>query len=415
MNLTEFRMTLRTLPFLDAHAHSPHGLLQLRARPTPRLLVWHPDAIEQIFRTDRQFHHPGSRSLMPLLGRSSLLWADGPRHPAYRGTLGPPLRNRGLASYRDAIADTVHSSIDELPTGRVIPLAEWTRQVALRVIAKIVLGRADDELLAPFIAWIDKALGSRSRTLYYRYLSGGLPGSGEQLDRLLIRAARASASANPPALAALLLTENGPLGEIDRTELRDQIVSLLFAGHETTASATAWTLYWLDRDERVRDDVLTELEATSDDGSDVTRVPLLQAVIQEALRLTPPVPAAGNRMLDRGGELLGRELPAGTILTPSIYLAHRRAEYFPRPRRFDPYRFLGRRVGPQHFFPFGGGARHCLGSQLSQLEARMITVALLRRRELRCVNPAAGVPRLRGHAMAPDSKLRMKVMRNLDD
>jgi cytochrome P450 len=137
-----------------------------------------------------------------------------------------------------------------------------------------------------------------------------------ELDEMLLRSAKATATAQPPALAALLLAGDGPLGVLDDEELQDQIMSLLFAGHETTASTTAWILYWLGRDERARRDVIAELTTTSNDGSDPAQVPLLHAVTQETLRLSPPAIIAGKRMLTADGELLGRPLPAGTLSLP---------------------------------------------------------------------------------------------------
>lgn len=409
MSVTEFRMALRTLPFLNSHARSPGGVLELRTRPNRRLLVWHPDAIDQIFRSDQRLKHPGSRSLAPLFGQRSLLWAEGARHEAYRRVLGPPLRGRRLVDYHEIISSTVHRAIDELVPGTVIALPSWTRRLTLRIVAEIVLGQSDDNVLNPFVAWIEDALGARRRTLAYLYLKGGLPRSGDDLDRLLVRSAKEGTRTCPPTLAKMMLAGDARLGIVGDGELRDQIVSLLFAGHETTASAVAWTLYWLDRSVQDRRDVLAEL-ATAGNGSEVAQVPLLQAVLQEALRLAPPVTVAENRALAEDGELCGRPLAAGTTITPSIYLAHRRPERFPHPHRFDPGRFLGDRVGPQHYFPFGGGSRHCLGNQLAQLEVRMITTAVLRRVEWRCVNPRAGIPELRGHAMAPAARLRMRVL-----
>lgn len=408
MNRNELRMALRTLPFLNSHARSPGSVVELSTDP-PKLLVWHPEVIDWIFRSDRHLIHPGSRSLMPLFGRSSLLWADGPRHDAYRRVLGPPIRGRRLNNYRQGIADTVHEAVDALRPGQVISLPRWTRQLALRIVGRIILGPTDDTVLGEFTTWIERALGSRRRTLAYRFLTGGLPRSSAELDSRLIRSAQENTATNPPTLAALMLSNTELLGEIDDVELRDQIVSLLFAGHETTASAAAWTLYWLERDAALRHDVLAELEQTSDETPQAAQVPLLQAVISEALRLAPPVTVAENRRLPEATPLLGRSLPAGTTLTTSIYLAHRRPEYFPNPLRFDPHRFLGRRIPPQHYLPFGGGSRHCLGNQLGLLEIRTIAAALLRRREWRCVNPRSGVPTLRGHAMAPASSLRMQV------
>lgn len=409
MNWHQFRMAFRTLPFLDSHANSPTGVLTLHARPTPKLLVWHPEAIDWIFRSDQRLRHPGSGSLTPLFGHRSLLWVDGPRHGAYRRVLGPPLRGRRLTEYRGLISEAVHTAIDALVPGTVIGLSRWTRQLTLRIMARILLGQPDDALLTSFADWMEKALGARYRTHAYRYLTGRLPRSGEKLDQMLVRCARTGTLTRPPALASLLLTDDGPLGTIDDAELRDALVSLLFAGHETTASATAWTLYWLDREATIRHDVLAELDATAADGSDAAQVPLLHAVIQEVLRLTPPAIVAGNRVLREEGKLLGQVLTAGTTLTPSIYLVHRQSDYFPMPHHFDPNRFIGRRISREHYFPFGGGTRYCLGSQLAYLEIRMITTALLRRREWHCINPHAGVFHLRGHVLAPASWLRMKV------
>ncbi|GHF67321.1 hypothetical protein FHX82_003723 [Amycolatopsis bartoniae] len=407
MNRTELRLVFRTLPFLDAHADLPNGILRQRE---DRCLVWDPELIGELFRADAGLGHPGSRSFRPLLGPRSLLWQEGERHAAYRRVLGTPLRGRRLQDYRALIGATVHSAIDELGPGRRFRVADWTRQVALRIMATIVFGRAEDEVLHPFARWMDLALGSRYRTLAYRYLRGRLPLPGPRLEELLVRSARTAARENPATLAGRLLAEDGPFADLDDGELRDQIVSLLFAGHETTASTAAWALYWLDRNEDVRARVLAELDRTTDDGFTAEQVPLLQAVVQETLRITPPVPAAGNRVLAEECPHAGGVLEAGTVVTPSIYLAHHRAESYPDPHRFDPGRFLSGRVPADRYFPFGGGSRHCLGSQLGQVEVRMLVAALLRRRELRCVNPRAGVAQLRGHAMAPSPKLRMEVL-----
>lgn len=409
MNGRELALALRTMSFLDSHADEPAGVLELRGKPAPRLLVWHPDGIDWIFRSFAQLDHAPSRTLTPVLGARSLLWMHGPRHAAYRQVLGPPLRGKSLRGYHDIISEATHSAIDTLAEGDVIALPEWTRKLTLRIIGRILLGEGHDAVLATLTGWLERALGSRSRTLAYRYLRGGLPASGEVFDRILTGAARSTVDNEPPPLASFLQDSDGPLGGLDDEELRDQLVSLLFAGHETTASAAAWTLFWLDREDSVRRDVLAELSATTDDGTDANQVPLLQAVIDETLRLSPPAIVAGNRVTTREAEILGRTCPAGTVLTPSIYLAHHRADRFPNPYRFDPTRFLGEHVSAREYFPFGGGNRHCLGSQLAQLELRVITAAVLRRLRLRCVDPRRGVAQMRGHAMAPAGKLRMEV------
>jgi cytochrome P450 len=359
-----------------------------------------------------------SRTLRPLLGQKSLLEAEGLRHAAYRRVLGPSLRGHQLQVCHNIISHTVHAAIDALAPGAVISLIDWTRKITLCVTSQILLGHADDLLLELFSARVDSVLGSRSRTLAHRYLyAHALSVSARQpflrgrreLDEMLLSSAKATATTQPPALAALLLAGDGPLGVLNDEELRDQIMSLLFAGHETTASTTAWVLYCLGRDERVRRDVIAELTTTSNDGSDPAQVPLLHAVTQETLRLSPPAIIAGKRMLTADGALLGKPLPAGTIVTPCIYLAHHQPDSFPNPHRFDPSRFLGNRISRQCYFPFGGGTRLCLGSELAMLEVRMITAAVLRRCQLHCVNPQAGIPKLRGPAMTMARGLRMSI------
>lgn len=418
MNRKKFRFAFQTLPFLDSYENDPTGVLELCARPTPQLLVWHPEGIDRIFQADRQLHHMPSRTLRPLLGRQSLLGTEGPRHAAYRRVLGPALRSHQLQVWHNIISNIVHTAIDALAPGAVISLVEWTRKVTLCIISQVLLGGSDDVLLELFSARVDSVLGSRSRTLLHRYLYAhamsiairrSFPRGRRELDDMLLRSAKATATIQPPALATLLLTGDGPLGVIDDEELRDQIMSLLFAGHETTASTIAWVLYWLGRDEKVRRDVIAELITTSNDGSDPAQVPLLHAVIQEALRLSPPAIIAGKRMLTADGELLGKSLPAGTIVTPCIYLAHRQPDFFPNPRQFNPNRFVDNRISRQHYFPFGGGTRRCLGSELAMLEVRMITAAVLRRCQLYCVNPEAGIPELRGPAMTLARGLRMWI------
>lgn len=413
MSWPELRLALRPLPFLESTVDSPAGILELRRRPAPKLLVWQPELVDWIFRSDETMRHPGGRSLIPLFGARSPLWAEGSRHAAYRQVLGSPLRGRRLTDQHDIIAAAVHAAIDGLQPGTEVELLSWTRAITLRVIARIMLGGFDDGLLTRFTAWIDKAFGSRYRTLAYRYLLGSLPRPGADLDDELMRTAKAHTDLHPPTLAARMLAAGEPVGPLDDAELRDAVVSMMFAGHETTAAGAAWTLYWLDREPAIRREVLAELESTGADGAEAARVPLLQATVLEMLRVTPPAMTAEHRVLGEDRDLPGRTFPAGSMLTPAIYLAHHHPDVFPNPGRFDPHRFLGERPPAQHYFPFGGGTRYCLGSQLAQLEVRMITAAVLRRRVWRCANRSGPAPRLRGQVLAP-AGVRMRVLSCLD-
>jgi cytochrome P450 family 110 len=413
----EFHFAFRTLPFLDSRVHDRVGMLELRARPTRRLLIWHPEGIDWIFRVDQKLDHVPSRTLSPLLGQESPLWTDGPRHTAYRRVLAPRLHGHHLQVWRPLIADTVHAALKTLVSGTAVSLIEWTKRVTLGVISQIVLHRADDLLLDTLTTCIDSVLNSRTRTLASRYLDRRAPSARRQalfprdcreLGDILLTSLESAMNTQPLALA-VLLADDRSLGALDNRQMVNQIMSLLFAGYETTASATAWTLFWLTCEDQVRRDTSAELTATSHDGSDPTKVPLLHAVVQEALRLSPPAIIAGKRRLTSDAELLGTPLTAGTVVTPCIYLAHRQSDPFSHPLQFNHVRFLDNKFSSRHYFPFGGGTRRCLGYELALMEIRMITAAVLRYCDIHCINPNSTIFKVRGPVLAPAHRLRISL------
>lgn len=415
----ELRFAFGTRRFLDRRSNDLGGVAEFGTETRRALLVWKPEVIGEIFRGDREMTLDGSDTLGPLVGDTSLLFANGPRHAAYRQVIGPRLRGRHLHGYEGLVAQAIQAAVDELTPDAVVPVAAWTRRLTLAIVSRIILGSVDDGVLRRFTTWVDGALGSRPRTLAYRYLRlhPSLPSPWRtflrrrgRLDRELLYSAGNRDHSGPETLLDVLRSGSAPLGPITDGELRDQVVSLLFAGHETTASATAWTLFWLERDESVRRDIIGELTATTGSGAVAEQVPLLDAACREALRITPPAMVAGNRVLRGEREIAGRTMPAGTRITPCVYLTHRRSDRYPDPERFDPQRFLGRQPSAREFLPFGGGTRRCLGADLAALEMRMIVAAVLRQRDYLCVNPDTAVPHLRGPAMGPGEKLRMRVV-----
>lgn len=417
MNRAKYRYTTRPLTFLGTLAAHGTGMVELGRAPRQQVLIADPDVIGQIFRAERTMHMAPSRTLTPLVGERSLLYLNGERHVAYRKVVGDALRGSRLDAYRGTITQSTDTALTELMSAGQVRLPEWTRALTLRIIGQILLGTDDRVLLEPFAHWVESVLGARHRTLAYRYLrpSHAVPSPWRTflrrraaIGRTLLDAARATRPADQfRPLAVDLLSGAHPLGAVDDDELLDQIISLLFAGHETTASAIAWTLYWLERNPAVRHDLRAEVTAA--DGTRADDSPLLDAVCKEALRLSPPAMVAGHRVLREDRELAGRSFAAGTRLTPSIYLVHHRPDVFERPGHFDPGRFLGVRRPASEYLPFGGGMRRCLGADLATLEMRMVVAAVLRQTDLFCLNPGAGVPHLRGPAMGPGPRLTMRA------
>jgi cytochrome P450 len=428
MNMNKIRFSLSGLSFLESVAcrsTAPDRTLVLKRSPAAHLLVWSAEDIAQIFRSERHMWLAHSDTLRPLVGDSSLLFANGIRHAAYRQVVGPALRGRQLDGYRPMIKAVAEQAVGELVSAGTFVVPEWTRQVTLRIIGQILLGpedspgdRAGDrELLRRISDLVDSVLGSPVRTLRYRYLRvpSALPSlwrafrRERDVIRQDLRARLECAAGAGLGLAGELMSGNPPLGRLDDSELTDQLMSLIFAGHETTSSAIAWTLYWLARHDQVRADLRAELAASSADGSSATDLPLLDAVCCEALRISPPATVAGHRVLAADQEFLGKPLSRGSTLTPCIHLAHRQPDVYHHAERFDPARFLDHKWSAQYYLPFGGGTRRCLGADLALMEMRMVVAAVLRRVDFRCLDPRAGTPRRRGPAMGPAPTLTMAV------
>src|SRR5262249_48127512 len=168
-------------------------------------------------------------------------------------------------------------------------------------------------------------------------------------------------------------------------ELRDEMVTLLVAGHETTATSLAWAFHHVLQHPEVRDRVLRELARVTGGGPLLPRhVPQLEdlaATVEEGLRLHPIIPGVGRR-LRVPMRIGGRDLPGGVIAIPCIYLTHRREDLWKHPTRFDPERFLGARPSPYAFFPFGGGIRRCLGMAFALYEMKIVLAQVLLRAAL---------------------------------
>ena len=178
-------------------------------------------------------------------------------------------------------------------------------------------------------------------------------------------------------ILSLLMAARDPEGQpLSDIELRDELITLLFAGHETTASALAWALYWITYLPDVRTQLLAEIDALDDkanlDPMTIARLPYLSAICQETLRLYPIAITAFPRVVKQPMTIAGYALESGTVIMPSIYLAHHRAAVYPEPKQFRPERFLERQFSPYEYLPFGGGDRRCIGSAFALFEIDLL-------------------------------------------
>jgi len=217
-------------------------------------------------------------------------------------------------------------------------------------------------------------------------------------------------------LSMLLQARDESGAPLDDEALRDEMLTLLLAGHETTAASLSWVIYRLLANPEVAERARQETVEVTGTGpvrpEHVGRLRYLDAVLKETMRLDPVIPNAG-RALQADVTLSGRELPAGVVVAPCIYLAHRRADSWPEPLRFNPERFMGGRADPYAFFPFGGGTRRCIGAAFAIYQMKIVLAEILSRVEFKPVEGYVARLERRSITFAPSQGLPVVVTRRL--
>jgi cytochrome P450 family 135 len=363
----------------------------------PMVMITEPAAIKALY-TERDQGLPPGRNIFlePILGSRSLLLLQGADHLAHRKLMLPAFHGERMRSFEPMMEAIVDAEIDAWPLGEEFPLHPRMQAVTLEVILRVVFGVSDGPrlerlrgLLRDLLAETGTA-GVQLRALLLRRFGseasvwGRFEGRLREVDDLLYaeiaeHRAKDDLEDRDDILSTLILArfEDGE-GMSDK-DLRDQLMTLLLAGHETTATGLAWTFDLLLRHGAVLDRLRGELE----DG----REEYLRAVISESLRLRPVVPLAGRR-LKKPLVAAGLELPAGTDVTPAIWLAHTRPDTYPEPYAFRPERFLEEAPETYAWVPFGGGVRRCIGGAFAEFEMRIVLREVLTRCELHKADPA---------------------------
>ena len=386
-------------------------------------MVFDPDMVKEVFRAppDRLRAGEANAPLSMVLGPRSVLVLDGSEHIRHRRLMLPPFHGRRLTAHERVMAECADRSIDEWPVGRPFALLPHMYVLTLDVIAKAVFGIEEDDRREELKRRIRTFLETASRPLrvILLMLSRGRVRDDEGMrkfeerrrlmDELILeeieRRRRApDLEERDDALSLLLLARDEDGGGLTDAEVRDELVTLLVAGHETTAAGLAWTLELVHRTPQVLARSREAL-ATGDTG-------YLDAVVKESLRIRPVVPGIGRVV--RGGpfELGGYTIPEGVEINPSIRTIHRRADSYPEPREFRPERFLGDDAPDTYtWIPFGGSTRRCLGASFAQLEMRVVLARVLERAELSPAGRRPERPVRRGVTMVPRHGARVVQVR----
>jgi cytochrome P450 len=367
-----------------------------------------PAAIRELMTGDQSDLLAGEANsfLEPVLGKHSVLVLDGPQHLRQRKLLLPPFQGSRVAAYREVIRDVTQREVSSWRPGTDIVMRERMRALTFEIICRAVFGVTEpvrvDRLRRALGAVLDQSslllLSPHVRRDLGRWSPGGrLARNLRAADALLYEeiAARRRAEdldERDDVLSLLLRARDEDGGAMSDQELRDELFTMLAAGHETTATALAFAFELLLRDPEVLARA-REAAATDDDA-------YLDAVGRETLRLRPVLDAA-ERTLTRPRSVAGWDLPAGVKVYPAIALVHRRPDLYDEPERFRPERFLTDTTESYAWLPFGGGIRRCIGAALAQAEMVEVLRVVLARADLRPVRPHADPVVLRGITLAP--------------
>jgi cytochrome P450 len=391
--------------------------------PGGPVLTSHPDHVRSLF-TAKPEQAPsltGESPLRPIVGPNSVLTAVGPRHMRQRKLLLPPFHGEAIEQYTQMIADAAEREIDRWPVGRAFALAPRMQAITLDVIMAGIFGiegkpergtpesrlRFATKRLIAASTWPGGQLAELMNIGSDEPV--GLTRIGlELLDRptyaVIAQRRRAEDLGDRRDILSLLLQARTEEGEaMSDKELRDELLTLVLAGHETTANSLAWTWERLVRNPAAHDALLDAVRGEGDAGEQI------EATIVEGMRSRPVIPIIGRRV--KVPWRLGQyAVPAETPLVMSILLVHHREDLYPEPFEFRPERFVGgRKPGTYEWIPFGGGIRRCLGAALAMAEQRVVLEAMARRLDLEADDPAPEHAVHRNVTMIPSRGARVVI------
>jgi cytochrome P450 len=405
----------RPLAFLERcrARFGPRFTLRLLGSP-PFVILSDPDEIKEVFTAPADVLHPGegARVLAPVVGQNSVILLDEDAHMEQRKLMLPAFHGERITRLSDLVATVAEREVARWPEQAATPLHPLLQRLTLEVVLRAVFGLDPgprlDALrgrLAAMLAFGDRfisLLAPPPDSVAFKVLERVGPYTEfvrhqRQADELLfelIDERRAAHERRDDVLAMLLDARHGDGSPMSDQELRDELMTLLVAGHETTASSLAWTFERLSRHPSVLGRLEAEVQAANGDD-------YLTATIYETLRRRPVLPNVAPRLVMRPVNIGGWSYPVGVGLVPNAYLVHHDPRIYPDPYAFKPERFLDQSPGTYTWIPFGGGRRRCLGASFAMLEMKQVLRAVLRARKVSAVSDGFERPRRRNITIKP--------------
>lgn len=411
----------------------------------PQVFVSNPQAIEEILTGDtKQFEASGdvNEIFQPLLGEHAVTMMSGVRHRRHRQLMMPPFHGERMRTYGEIISHITEQVMSEWKMGLPFKVRHSMQTISLRVILRAVFGLNEgsryqqmellvgsmlDVTASPlsasmlFFPILQKDLGAwspwgrflRQKQQIDSLIYAEIQERREQGDTNVLKSWGRGECDSPPLLPplsartdilSLLMSARDEAGAaLTDVELHDELMTLLLGGHETTATAITWALYWIHKLPEVREKLVKELDSLGEkpDNNAIFKLPYLNAVCSETLRIYPVGMLTFPRVVRSPVQLLDYDLEPGTTLVGCIYLIHQREDVYPQPKQFKPERFLERQFSPYEYIPFGGGSRRCIGMAFALFEMKVVLAKILANFELAPAGKRSVKPIRRGLVSAP--------------
>lgn len=422
--------------FFDNQAKKDGDSFSLRVlgiNSPPVVFFSSPQAINDCFAIPNQKldFKKATHVFKPLFGSDSIVFQEGKSHNRQRQLLMPPFHGDRLKSYGNIICDITKNVTANWKVGKTISIQQVMPDITLQIILQVVFGISPGERYEKLIKILTALLDDITKPWYSSLFFfpplqkdlgkwspwGNYLTRREEIDNLIyaeISERRTSKDNLGEDILSLLMSARDEDGEkMTDKELRDQLVSLLLLGYETTSGVLAWLFYMIHSHKEVKEKLIDELQSLENGKTypeKIAQLPYLSAVCQETMRLHPIALICTPRMTVDKVEVAGEKFDSGTVLVPCIYLAHRQEVTYQQADKFIPERFLNHKFSAFEYLPFGGGYRGCIGNAFALYEMKLIVATVLSRFKLELIDKKPVNPVRRGITIVPSGGVYMKVI-----
>jgi cytochrome P450 family 110 len=418
--------------YMDAQSKRYGDIVTVMSGSTPIIYISNPLGIKEIFTNTKEIAAKGvlNQGFALMTGNQGVLQLDGLIHKNRRKLLMQSFHGARMQACGRRVCELTEKIMSKQVIGKPFvaypTIEDITLGVGIEVVMGLHKGERCDKIKHLFVSAlrigqspIDKILGNifgerdlgqwspegyrlHLRRELFQLLSAEVEERRQQADFL-----------RPDMLSDLIFAEDETGQPLSTEEVRDLLLSPIFAAGDASGTAIAWSLYWIHRLPNVRDRLLEELDSLGEnpDPMNIAALPYLSAVCNEALRIYPTQLFAFPRLVESTVEVMGYELNPGTILIGNIYSTHQREDLYPNPKEFQPERFLEKQFSPYEFLPFGGGSRVCIGGTFALFEMKLVLATILSRYELELISQRPERPKFGGLICYPASGVKM-VMRS---